>query len=118
MSQITNYLESLLEKYRNNKLYRTVYKNTKIAPGGSVWISEFSKDTEECYIPKSANLLNTEYTDIWKQLVDEHSTGNDCDELKHNPTSTFIYFLQSKEYDGFQIGDDILIFDKNILKSE
>jgi hypothetical protein len=49
-------------------------------------------------------------------LVDEFDENGDYDEYKYEPTDEFILFLSSKGYNGFMNGDNILIFNKSLLK--
>ena len=51
----------------------------------------------------------------WESLVDEFDEYGDNEEYKYEPTDEFILFLESKGYDGFINGDNILIFNKNKL---
>lgn len=88
-----------------------------------IWVS---KDEEHASLygaltkykmPNSLNLLDTEinYTE-WEEFIDEFDSDGDYDDYKYEPSIEFMLFLQDKGYDGFENGDNILIFDKTKLQ--
>lgn len=118
--------KTLKENLEKNEIkYDIVYRGQNfddISPRESIWVTynkNFAKEygnIKQYKLPKNLNILDTEYYDIWEKLVDEFGMEGDYDEYKYEPTDEFILFLQSKGYEGFINGDNILIFDKNILK--
>lgn len=92
------------------------------SPRSSIWVTynyDFASEygnVKEYKLPKNLNILDTDYYSEWESLVDEFDGDGDYDEYKYEPSDEFISFLNSKGYDGFINGDNILIFDKGLLK--
>ncbi len=88
-----------------------------------IWVS---KDEEHASLyghltkykmSNSLNLLDVEYNyTLWENLIDDFDSDGDYDEYKYEPSIEFMLFLQDKGYDGFENGDNILIFDKTKLQ--
>ncbi len=111
----------------NTQNYDIVYRGQpigvdSISPRKLIWVTydyDFANEygnVKEYKLPKNLNILDTEYYNEWESLVDEFDDNGDYDEYKYEPTDEFIVFLSSKGYDGFMNGDNILIFDKTLLK--
>ena len=114
----------LLREELNN--YDIVYRGQPedeydISPRNSIWVTydyDFANlygRVKEYKLPKNLNILDTDYYTEWESLVDEFDEYGDHEEYKYEPTDEFILFLESKGYDGFINGDNILIFNKNKL---
>jgi len=105
----------------------TVYRGqpnftNKISPRKSIWVTkdiEFAKqygNVKTYELPNDINILNTNLYVKWENLIDEFEDfGCDYDEYKYEPSDNFIDYLQSKGYDGFVNGNNILIFNKSII---
>ena len=97
------------------------YESESMSPRKSIWAtydSDFAKEygsIKKYKLPKDLNILDTDYYVEWESLIDEFDEGGDYDEYKYEPTDELISFLNSKGYDGFVNGDNILIFDKKKL---
>ena len=113
----------------NTQNYDIVYRGQPIgvddiSPRNSIWVTydyDFANEygnVKEYKLPKNLSILDAEYYIEWESLVDEFDENGDYDydEQKYEPTDEFIFFLNSKGYDGFVNGDNILIFDKSLLK--
>lgn len=102
-------------------VYRGEPINKSHISSDSIWVTpnpDFAKEygiVKSYKLPKAINVLDTDYYDIWEQLVEEFDLNGDFDEYKYEPTTEFINFLKVKGYEGFQNGDNILIFDKSKL---
>ena len=115
--------DEIKRKLNESIVYRGQPSNTKdISPRNSIWVTddkEFAKEygkVKKYKLPNDLNILDTDYYDKWEELVDEFDEDGDYDEYKYEPSDEFIQFLISKGYDGFQNNQNILIFDKNLLK--
>jgi len=126
LNEITEEAYELLKTKINDNLqdYKVVYRGQpetydSSSPSKSIWVSydiNFAKEYGEpkkYKLPKSLNILDTDYYSEWESLVDEFDEYGDYDEYKYEPTEEFISFLSSKNYDGFMNDDNILIFNKN-----
>jgi hypothetical protein len=125
IDRIKSWKQFLNENVEN---YEIVYRGqpietNEISPRKSIWVTydiDFAKEygnVKEYKLPKGLNILDTEYYDVWEELVDTFDdNAGDYDDYKYEPSDEFITFLQSKGYDGFMNGDNILIFDKLLLK--
>lgn len=111
----------------NTQNYNIVYRGqpinvNNVSPRKSIWVTydyDFANEygnVKEYKLPKNLNILDVEYYSEWESLVDEFDDYGDYEEYKYEPTDEFILFLTSKGYDGFMNGDNILIFDKTLLK--
>ncbi len=121
------YIKTIREFISENKdNYEIVYRGQPIesndmSPRNSIWVTYDIEHAEEYgtvkeyKLPKSLNILDTEYYDEWESLIDEFDEDGDYEEYKYEPTDEFVTFLSSKGYDGFVNGDNILIFDKSLL---
>jgi hypothetical protein len=113
------------ESYSNGyeKVYRGQPEDAQgDSPGRSIWVTydrEFAEvygDVVEYMMPSDLNILDTEYRYVeFERLVDEFGGEADYEEYKYEPTEEFIDFLRNKGYDGFENGDNILVFDKSVL---
>ena len=117
---------SELSGLKSNSNYEIVYRgqpteNQSDSPRNSIWVTpnmDFAKEygsIKKYKMPKSLNIINTDYYDVWEELIDNFSSEGDYDEYKYQPSDEFIAFLTSKGYEGFENGDNILIFDKSKL---
>jgi hypothetical protein len=105
-------------------VYRGQDRNTNgISPNRYIWVTydiDFAKEYGNYImrygLPNNLNILNTDFYSTWEDLVDEFGGEGDYEEYKYQPEDHFIYFLEKNGYDGFVNGDNILIFNKNILK--
>jgi hypothetical protein len=107
--------------------YKIVYRgqpdnSTNISPNNHIWVT-YDIDFARIYgivnsfeMPNTLNILYSidDYT-TWEELIDEFEFGGDYDEYKYEPSNAFIYFLKSKGYDGFENGENILIFNRDKL---
>jgi hypothetical protein len=107
----------------NNQDFEIVYRGQEIESDklSYIWVSrdiEHAKlygNITEYKMPKKLNILDTEYYAEWEKLIDEFefSEGGDYDDYKYEPSIEFMNFLQEKGYDGFENGDNILIFNSS-----
>ena len=124
-----NFIRKTIRQYLNesSEKYDIVYRGqpndvNSTSPRNSIWVTydyDFANEygnVKEYRLPKNLNILNTDYYGEWESLVDEFGGYGDYDEYKYEPTNEFISFLTSKGYDGFMNGDNILIFDKSLLR--
>ena len=106
---------------------QTVYRGqpsgvNDIFPKNSIWVTydyDFANEygnAKKYKLPKNINILNADYYSEWESLVDEFDKEGDYEEYKYQPSNEFISFLISKGYAGFINGNNILIFDKSLLK--
>lgn len=111
-------------KIKNHLMENVVYRGSEFddTVDKSIWITydldhakEYGRITEY-ELPKDLNILDTDYYSTWEELVDEFDGDGDYDEYKYEPSDDFIDFLSNKGYDGFENGDNILLFDKTKLK--
>lgn len=129
MKDLKQFIKTTIREYlnENTQNYNIVYRGQPIgvdsvSPRKSIWVTydyDFANEygnVKEYKLPKNLNILDTEYYSEWESLVDEFDDNGDYDEYKYQPTDEFILFLSSKGYDGFMNGDNILIFDKTLLK--
>lgn len=129
MKDLRQFIKTTIREFLNENIqnYETVYRGQPIgvddiSPRNSIWVTydyDFANEygnVKEYKLPKNINILNTDYYSEWESLVDEFDEDGDYDEYKYEPTDEFILFLNSKGYDGFMNGDNILIFDKSLLK--
>ena len=129
MKDLKQFIKTTIREYlnENTQNYNIVYRGQPIgvdsvSPRKSIWVTydyDFANEygnVKEYKLPKNLNILDTEYYSEWESLVDEFDDNTDYDEYKYQPTDEFILFLSSKGYDGFMNGDNILIFDKTLLK--
>ena len=129
MNDLKKFIATTIKEYMNENTqnYDIVYRGQSIgvdsvSPRKSIWVTydyDFANEygnVKEYKLPKNLNILDTEYYSEWESLVDEFDDNSDYDEYKYQPTDEFILFLSSKGYDGFMNGDNILIFDKTLLK--
>ena len=129
MKDLKQFIKTTIREFlnENTQNYDIVYRGqpidtNDISPRNSIWVTydyDFANEygnVKEYKLPKNLNILNTDYYSEWESLVDEFDEGVDYDEYKYEPTDEFISFLSSKGYDGFMNGDNILIFDKYLLK--
>ena len=129
MKDLKQFIKTTIREYLNEDVqnYETVYRGQPIdandmSPKNSIWVTydyDFANEygnIKEYKLPKNLKILDTENYSEWESLVDEFSDYGDYDEYKYEPTDEFILFLNSKGYDGFMNDDNILIFDKSLLK--
>ena len=129
MKDLKQFIKTTIREFliENTQNYDIVYRGQPIgvdsvSPRKSIWVTydyDFANEygnVKEYKLPKNLNILDTEYYSEWESLVDEFDDNSDYDEYKYQPTDEFILFLSSKGYDGFMNGDNILIFDKTLLK--
>ena len=129
MKDLKQFIKTTIREYlnENTQNYNIVYRGQPIgvdsvSPRKSIWVTydyDFANEygnVKEYKLPKNLDILDTEYYSEWESLVDEFDDNGDYDEYKYEPTDEFILFLSSKGYDGFMNGDNILIFDKTLLK--
>lgn len=129
MKDLRQFIKATIREFlnENTQNYDIVYRGQPIgvdsvSPRKSIWVTydyDFANEygnVKEYKLPKNLNILDTEYYSEWESLVDEFDDYSDYDEYKYEPTDEFILFLSSKGYDGFMNGDNILIFDKTLLK--
>lgn len=122
---LRKYVKSILEEIINN--FDIVYRgqtaeSIENSPNLYIWVTydeSFAKEygvVKSYKMPKSLNILDTNYYYEWEKLVDEftNETG-DYEEYKYEPTEEFIKYLTTKGYDGFENGNNILLFNKNVL---
>lgn len=125
---LKNIIKSKIKYYIMNedgniKDYDIVYRGKPLSVDNSlskdsIWVTydyDFAKEygyVKEYKLPKTLNILDTDYYDEWESLVDEFGGDADYDEYKYEPSYEFIKFLTSKGYDGFMNGENILIFNK------
>ena len=118
-------IKKLNDKYQD---YKVVYRgqpegSESSSPSQSIWVtydinfaSQYGKP-KKYKLPKKLNVLDVEINySKWENLVDEFDENGDYDEYKYEPTEEFKSFMQSKGYDGFQNGDEILIFNKKNIE--
>ena len=91
--------------------------------GDSIWVSEdeeFASEYGEVtkyLMPTNLNIVDVVYNHSeWEALVNSFDPMTDNEEYIYQPTPELIKFLMSKNYDGFENGLNILIFDKTNLK--
>ena len=129
MKDLKQFIKTTIREFlnENTQNYDIVYRGqpidvNDISPRNSIWVTydyDFANEygnVKEYKLPKNLNILDTEYYIYWESLVDEFGENGDYDEYKYEPTDDFILFLSSKGYNGFMNGDNILIFNKSLLK--
>jgi hypothetical protein len=129
MKDLKQLIKTTIREFLNEEVqkYEIVYRGQPsevkdISPRNSIWVTydyDFANEygnVKEYKLPKNLNILDTDYYSEWESLVDEFDEYGDYDEYKYEPTDEFILFLSSKGYDGFMNGDNILIFNKSLLK--
>jgi hypothetical protein len=113
-------IKKLNDKYQD---YKVVYRgqpegHESSSPSQSIWVTydyNFASqygEIKKYKLPKKLNILDVDYYGEWESLVDEFDENGDYDDYKYEPSNEFISFLSSKGYDGFENGDNILIFNK------
>jgi hypothetical protein len=129
MKDLRKFIKTTIREFLNEEVqkYEIVYRGQPsdvedISPRNSIWVTydyDFANEygnVKEYKLPKNLNILDTDYYSEWESLVDEFDENGDYDEYKYEPTDEFVLFLSSKGYDGFMNGDNILIFNKSLLK--
>lgn len=129
MKNLRQFVKTIIEYFLSENIenYDIVYRgqpieDNEISPRKSIWVTydiEFAKEygnVKQYKLPKNLNIIDTEYYFEWENLIDEFNSDGDYDEYKYEPSDNFILFLASKGYDGFMNGNNILIFDKSLLK--
>lgn len=111
------------EHYAKNRKVggtRTVYRGEKVA--GQVndvgtWVTENIDHAKEygkvrkIEVANDLNILHANGEEAAK-LADEFYKGERNDDIWFQPQKDFVEFLKKKGYDGFENGDNTLIFDK------
>lgn len=129
MKNLKQFIKTTIREFLNENVenYDIVYRGQPddvddISPKKSIWVTydyDFANEygnVKKYKLSKNLNILDTDYYSEWESLVDEFDEDGDYDEYKYEPTDEFISFLSSKGYDGFMNGDNILIFNKFLLK--
>ncbi len=129
MKGLKQLIKTTIREFLNENVqnYEIVYRGQPsdvedISPRNSIWVTydyDFASEygnVKEYKLPKNLEILDTDYYSEWESLIDEFDEYGDYDEYKYEPTDDFIEFLISKGYDGFMNGDNILIFNKTVLK--
>jgi len=129
MSDLKQFIKTTIREFlnENTQNYDIVYRGqpidvNDISPRNSIWVTydyDFANEygnVKEYKLPKNLNILDTYYYTEWESLIDDFDENGDYDEYKYEPTDELISFLSSKGYDGFMNGDNILIFNKSLLK--
>lgn len=104
--------------------YTEVYRGeTHEHVGDSIWVSEDEEFAAEYgQVTKYLMPTNLKIVDVvydyseWESLIDTFDPMTDPEEYIYEPTPELIKFLMSKDYDGFENGLNILIFDKTNIK--
>ena len=129
MKDFKQFIKTTIREFLNENVqnYDIVYRGhpsgvKDISPRSSIWVTydyDFANEygnVKEYKLPKNLNILDTDYYSEWESLVDEFDVDGDYDEYKYEPTDEFIKYLMTKGYNGFMNSDNILIFDKSVLK--
>jgi hypothetical protein len=129
MKDLRQFIKTTIREFLNEEVqnYEIVYRGQPsdvegISPRNSIWVTydyDFAKvygNVKKYKLPKNLNILDTYYYTEWESLIDDFDENGDYDEYKYEPTDELISFLSSKGYDGFMNGDNILIFNKSLLK--
>lgn len=104
-----------IKKIKEKFYYNSIRNVDKIYKGK--WIT--TKPTKLCsdknvyQIPNSLNIIDIYKGRKFNELISEFNGDKN---LKYEPSNLFIDFLISKGYDGIKDYNDILIFDKNVIK--
>jgi hypothetical protein len=105
-----------------------VYRGEKTeSQGNSIWVTEYEDfakeygEVKKLLMPKSLRFIDAN-TSTFEDIVDEYQDlteeSGDVEEYIYNPTPEFISFIKDKGYDAFQNEENILIFDKNNVKTQ